>query len=185
MQNTIIARTFAEAFYDIICGSEDKQDLLDQLSFLVKCISEQNDFSAFLATPKISRVVKKEFIEKVFRGKLHDSLVNFLQVLTGKGHLYALCDIYREIESLQELEGSKVKVLVTTATPLSADAKSKITKSLQDKFSADIVLVEQVDANILGGFIVRVEDTLIDGSIKNHLKKIGNCILERSKTYGI
>ena len=137
MQNTIIARTFAEAFYDIICGSEDKQDLLDQLSFLVKCISEQNDFSAFLATPKISRVVKKEFIEKVFRGKLHDSLVNFLQVLTGKGHLYALCDIYREIESLQELEGSKVKVFVTTATPLSADATEEVNAQLAAMMADD------------------------------------------------
>ena len=185
MQNTIIARTFAEAFYDIICDSEDKKDLLEQLSFLVKCVGEQHDFAIFSATPKISRVVKKDFIKKVFRGKLHDSLVNFLQVLNNKGHLSAIDDIYREIESLQELEGSKVKVFVTTATPLAEEQKSKLIDALKKKLSADIVLVEQVKADILGGFIVRVEDTLIDGSIKHHLEKIGNCILERSKTYGI
>ncbi|WP_372370231.1 ATP synthase F1 subunit delta [Candidatus Uabimicrobium sp. HlEnr_7] len=185
MQNTIIARTFAEAFYDIICDSKDKKDLLDQLSFLVKCIDEQHDFHTFLITPKVSYVAKKDFIEKVFRGKLHDTLVDFLQVLTNKGHLSAICDIYREVESLQELEGSKVKVFVTTATSLLEDAKSKIKKTLEKKLSAEVVLVEQVNADIIGGFIVRVEDTLVNGSIKHHLEKIGNCILERSKTYGI
>ena len=185
MQNTIIARTFAEAFYNIVSESENKQELLDQYQHLAKCVEEQKDFEMFLGAPKISRVAKKEFIEKIFRGKLDDALVNFLQVLANKGRLSALCDIHHEIENLQELEGSKVKVFVTTATPLSDDVKSNLTDALKKKFAAEIVLVEQVNADIIGGFIIRVEDTLINGSVKHHLKKIGNCILERSKTYGI
>ena len=64
-----------------------------------------------------------------------------------------------------------------------ADAANKIESKA--KFANDIILEENTDPQILGGFVLQVEDTLINCSIKNHLNKIKNSILERSKSYGI
>lgn len=185
MQNKLIARTFARAFCNNISESSEKQDILAQYKCLVDCVEKQQDFESFLVTPKISIVEKKNFVEKLFRGKFHDMLVNFLLVLASKGHLSEVCAIYEEVENLEKLEGDKVKVRITTAIKLNDEVTSNISTSIGKKLNATAILEEKVDPGILGGIIIQVEDTMVNGSLKRHLEKIGNCILERSRTYGI
>lgn len=185
MQNTLIARSFAKAFYNNISKNDAKKDILAQYQCLVDCIKKQENFESFLSTPKVSIIEKKDFVEKLFRGKFHDIFVNFLLVLTNKGHSSAICDIYEEIENIEMLEGNKVKVCITTAVKLNDEIKSNVVKAIGKKLNAEVILEEKVNPEILGGIIVQVQDTLVNGSLKHHLEKIGNCILERSRTYGI
>lgn len=185
MQNTLIARTFAQAFYNVISNSEEKEEIFSQYKFLVECMEKQTSFYSILETPKINKAEKKDMLERVFRNKFNNLFVDFLQILASKGYLSKVIEIYNEMRSFKELEGGKIKVFVTTAVSLTSEARENLKKALGKKLNAEVILVEKVDKSILGGFIIQIDDTLVNASVKLHLEKIGNCILERSKTYGV
>ncbi len=182
----LLARPYAESFYEVLKNDKEAlKQVFQEYKWLVDTMKDNGPFKVFLETPSISRATKEAFLEKVLRGKCHDTFVNFLHLLAKKGRLFLLDEIYLQVQSFVELEGNKVRVLLTTAIALSGETKAKVSKFLETKLNAKIVLEEKIDSEILGGFVIRVEDTLMDGSLKSHLNKIKNSILERSKTYGI
>lgn len=186
MQIKLWARPYAEALYSSLKQSTELKDqVLAEYKALVDLAKEDAKFRIFLETPSISQATKETFLEKALRGKCHDQLVDFVKVLARKGRLFLLSDIYNLIEDYLELEGAKKRVQVTTAVPLSDENRDTIKKQLESSLKADVILQEFVDPNIIGGFIVRVEDTLIDASLQHHLSKMKNQILERSRSYGI
>ena len=64
-------------------------------------------------------------------------------------------------------------VLITTAIPLSEEQRERILSFVQGKFG--IVagrLIEKNDESILGGFIISVNNTIIDTSIRSQLQQL-------------
>ena len=70
--------------------------------------------------------------------------------------------------------GSKNKVLVIATTPESLESEmvSRIKESLEEKLEKDVVLDSKVDPSIIGGMILRVGNTVIDGSVRGKLARM-------------
>lgn len=186
MQDSLLARPYAESLYHIIKHEDSIQrQVMLEYKWIVDMMKSDESWRVFLETPSISRAAKEGFFENVLRGKCHNVLVNFLSVLAKKRRLLLLEEIYTQVLNLSELKGEKIRVSITTAVELNPASRERIIKDLQEKYNSTIILEEKINPELLGGFILRVEDTLIDGSIQHHLVKMKNRILERSKTYGI
>lgn len=186
MADKLNPRPYAQSLCELISETpEHRDEILEQFQGVLDLLEQDEQFRTFVETPSVSRVAKSEFLHKIFGGKCHDLFVNFLRVLAQKGGLYLLPDIHKQVVKILELKGGKVRVSITTVNQLSDELRTRITEQLKAKFANDIILEENTDPQILGGFVLQVEDTLINCSIKNHLNKIKNSILERSKSYGI
>ena len=64
------------------------------------------------------------------------------------------------------------EVTVTTAVPLKAQAREKLTEKLQKMYGSRIILVEKTDPSIVGGMIVSCGDSMLDGSVKTKLENM-------------
>ncbi len=109
--------------------------------------------------------------------KDHDQIIeNFIQVLGANGDLGEYENIIAEFEIYDRDQRGIKEVEVTTATDI------KFNKPLLDELNSivgkDIELKQKVDENIVGGVVIKVEDTLIDGSVKNHLNNLANQLKE-------
>ena len=58
---------------------------------------------------------------------------------------------------------------IISAIPLSQNVLTTVQNILEKKFNATIVLENIIDKNVLGGFIVKIDETLIDLSISSYL----------------
>jgi F-type H+-transporting ATPase subunit delta len=65
-----------------------------------------------------------------------------------------------------------VPVSITSATTLDAKVKADILAKLEKGIDGTIQLNEKVDAELIGGFVVRMGDTRIDASVSNQLKEL-------------
>ncbi len=181
------ARPYAECLHELIKekSEQEREEILADYKALLDFVQKEVSFRVFMEAPGVSRVNKKELLEKSLRKNCHDLLVNFLAVLVQNGGFSLVEDIYHQIEKLMEEESDIVRVSVTTANELTEENRSRITLKLKEKLQADIILEEQVNPDILGGFIIRIDDTIVNNSIKYHLNQIKKCISERSVSYGI
>ncbi|MCA9169550.1 MAG: ATP synthase F1 subunit delta [Planctomycetales bacterium] len=125
-----------------------------------------------LASPRVAVNEKSNLLDRVFGGRLSDSILTFLKVLARHGRLDCLRQIRRAAHDELNRLRNRLSVAVTTAEPIQDEMRERIRGQLQTKLGRDVVLECRVDPEIVGGMIVRIGDTVYDSSIANKLAKI-------------
>ena len=69
---------------------------------------------------------------------------------------------------------------MTSASPLDDEAVERITTQLSKTLGKDVSLQVLVDPEILGGIVVRVGDTVYDGSVVNQLAQVRSRAVKRA-----
>lgn len=167
-----IARVYASSLVDL--GTENKilPDLEEEIKFIAGMIADDRNFRHFLTSPGITKDAKKEFIEKIFKGKLSDDMVNFIKVLIDNDRQSAIVEIYETFTELIDDANNRQRVTIITSIDLDSTLKSKMAAKLKDVFKKEIIIKEEIDPSILGGIIIKVGDTVIDGSLAKDLRNI-------------
>lgn len=98
---------------------------------------------------------------------------NFSELLKHNNDLGLFDSILREVEIVFRLEGGELEVNLISARKLSVAVVEQLKEYVAKKTGAKkIIFSEQVDASLIGGFVLRYEDKVIDGSIKNNLANL-------------
>ena len=105
----------------------------------------------------------------MFKSSIDDLSLRFLQLLIEKKRENQLKNICLYVISLYKQEQGIQEGMITTAKPLEEEHKQDILKFITKKFKMKIELSEKVDPDIIGGFILRIEDQQINSSIRARL----------------
>lgn len=142
----------------------------DMLQFNVACEGSR-ELVNMLKSPIVTPALKKEVLNKSF-ASFQDLSKLFLQTVVRKGRESYLPLIAAEFLVQYNEKKNIAKAVVTTASPINADMEAKIKKELEVKTGKTILIQTVVDPSIIGGLVVRINDSLFDASIANSLKKI-------------
>lgn len=116
------------------------------------------------------------------RGKLLDSLarrvgadpmvVKFLQYVLKRSRINGTLEIARAFRAMVDLAAGRLNAEITSATPLAADALSKIKSALQNATGKQIIATTAVDPELIGGVVAKVGSFVIDGSVRTTLSQL-------------
>ena len=174
-----ISKRYARAFFDIAREQNKIEEYYQELSQFDSVISQNKSLKEFLANPIFEQASKKGVVEALI-GKmgLTGMTASFLRVLVDKKRIDILNDIVVCYRQLMDEALKKVRVNVKTAFPLSEEMKSFISSNLEKAMGRKVNMTVEEDASLLGGVVIRVGDTLYDGSIKNQLNNMRNLLGE-------
>lgn len=99
-------------------------------------------------------------------------LDNFVKVLAENNELRQFDQIAQEFHKLELNKKGIKQVEVTSAHPLSKENEQHILKELNKLVKNDLELVKKLDEKLIGGLVVRMDDQLIDTSVKSNLDKL-------------
>lgn len=133
---------------------------------------------ATLSSPRVDLDAKRRIIDQAFKGKMAPVLLNFLKVLVEHGRFGSIRAIRRSARKIYNDLRGRMEVTVRTATPLSNPLRQTIAERLKAQLGKEIELVTQVDPELLGGLVVKIGDTLYDGSLRNRLERTRGVALE-------
>jgi F-type H+-transporting ATPase subunit delta len=151
-----VARVYARAMLDLAAAQGQEDELLAELAALGEAVAGDPELAAFLASPLVSGEARAEVLEKVFRRRASDLLVDALEVINRKGRLGLLPAIVEAFRGeYRELRGL-VDVRVTSAVPLSQAQRTSLAAALAKLTGKKPELIERVDPSILGGLVVEV-----------------------------
>jgi F-type H+-transporting ATPase subunit delta len=138
-----------------------------------KTYNESKEFALVLRSPVILHDKKREILAKIFKGKVHSLTMSFFDIITRKNREPLLGAIAREFHNAYNEYKGVGKATVTSAVPLDQQLRSEF-ETLVRKYSEknQVELVERVDPEMIGGFILKVGDRQIDASIKNKIKTL-------------
>jgi F-type H+-transporting ATPase subunit delta len=154
--------------------------VLEELGSLVALLDELPDFDEVLRTPRIAYEDKVRLLERVLGGKVSPLLLNFVKVISQHERLDALRAIERAARKLFNQLRKRVEVTVQSAAPISNQLQYTIAAKLKQLLHRDVVLTAEVDPDLLGGLVVRVGDTVYDGSLAGKLKQMQAVTLDKT-----
>lgn len=138
------------------------------------------DFHNLLRNPVIKPALKLKVIDALFKGKVNDIFYKFLVLVVKKGRESLLPSILKEVLVQNKIRNKITDISLTTAIDLPEGFISQLRTSLEKASITDdnLDITTKTDKSIIGGFILEVEDKLIDSSIKSKLKKIEKTIID-------
>jgi F-type H+-transporting ATPase subunit delta len=174
-----IAKRYARAFFEIAAEEKRYEEYYGEMNRFSAVLQANRNLSEFLANPVFDQRDKKAVLESVLeKVPVSPLTANFLKLLVDKrriGILPAIEGCYRE---LMDNALQKARVTVSTAFPLTGELSGRLQKALEGLTGREVEMTVSEDPTLLGGIVVRVGDTLYDGSIKTQLNNIRNLLGE-------
>lgn len=97
---------------------------------------------------------------------------HFLELLADNRRLRELPEITALFEHMKRESEHVLKVRVRSAVALDDAQAQHLVEALKRRFHSDIELERSIDASVLGGAVIDVGETVIDGSLKGRLAKL-------------
>ena len=174
----LVSGTYGEALFDFAKEKNTVSAMLEEVSGLQMVLKENKELSVLMNNPKVSKDEREGIIKEVFQGRLSDDLLYFLILLVQKGRYAHVEEILAYFtDRVKEAEGIGT-AYITTAVELTPAKKDEIHKKLLATTSyREIEVIYQVDPEIIGGMTVRINDRVVDSSIKTKLEKMERSLL--------
>lgn len=172
MREITIARSYAETLVELARRAGDLEGWGAMIDEVAQAIAGDQRLVRFLETPRISARAKNEVIGKAFADRLPRPFVRFLQAVVSHRRQHLIGEIAFEYHAIvDEIEG-RVHADVTLAQPADPAVAHDIEQQLSRVLGKSVVPHFRVRADILGGAIVRIGDTVMDGSVRHRLAKM-------------
>ena len=179
MPITTSTKRYAQAVFEIASESNQLKDWQSNLAKIAK-LTQDDEFLSLAENPKVPFDLKIKLIKEKL-GKTNPVALNLVYLLISKGKLKTAGQIADEYNHLLNEHYGIKSAEVTTAIPLDNVEKEKLGHKLEALVGKKVSMQVQVNPDILGGFIARIEDSLIDGSIRNRLEMLKKRLAETRK----
>jgi F-type H+-transporting ATPase subunit delta len=166
-----LARPYAEAVFKRAKESKAAAKWSDMLGFLAAVVNDKQ-VAALIRNPKVDKNSLTRLMQDICEGQLDIEGENFLKLLVANSRLLLapyIKDIYERHRA--EHEGY-VDVEVRTAYSLNKEEQKQLAKALQKTLNKKPHITMVVDESLIGGFLARAGDKVIDGSIKGRLQQL-------------
>ena len=170
MPITTSVKRYAQAVFEIALESNKLKEWQSNLGEIAQ-LTRDTEFAALVENPKIPSELKEKLAREVL-GKINPMALNLVYLLIAKGKLKDAGQLADEYERLlNDHQGIKTAE-VTTAIALDNTEREKLSRHLEELIGKKVRMNAQVNPDILGGFIARIDDSLIDGSIRKKLEML-------------
>lgn len=172
-----VVRRYARALFDVARQQELVEQVATDLRGLEAVLKSAPHLGRVLRTPTIPAGRKRNLVRSVFHGRVNELTLRFMELAIAKKREEVLSDVPGEFQRLSYEMLNLLPVEVTSAVELTAEERTRLCTSLSSRTGKRIELRERIDPALMGGALVRIEDTIIDGSVRGHLRRLRQRLL--------
>jgi F-type H+-transporting ATPase subunit delta len=169
-----LVKSYAEALFQVARAEEMLDRVEEELTRLNKSLDTNAELREFLSNPRITSDGKKSTLSEIFGEKISPITLHWINMVVDQGRQRRLPVIIETFLTLAQEAREKVTAEVITSIPLSEDLAKRLEQELSKVTRKRVFLKPMVDDSILGGVIVKIENKVIDGSVKHRLEEIKN-----------
>ncbi len=162
---------YAASLFSLAQDENKTDSIMEELKEVGAILAENKDYPKLLDTPTLPLEERLGLIDKAFSGA-EEYVLNFIKLLCEKKCTHTFSDCVKQYEKLYNKVNNIEKITVITAVPLSDALKEKLVSKLEKEYSKTIVPEYRVDKKILGGIVIRTENSQTDASVRSRLDAI-------------
>ena len=173
-QPDALSQVYARSLFELAeakGGRPTIESSLGELEDILELARADARFSEFLASRVLPLAQRSASLEKIFKGKVSDLVLRFLQVLNEKGRLGHLPAVVTAFDRVVQEKFGRIEVDLYTAAPATREEIEQVKTRLQKALGKEPVIHAYTDPSMIGGLRMQIGDRLIDGSIATRLRQ--------------
>ena len=171
-----IARPYARAAFSYALDQAQGLPAWSKMLALLAVASSDKIVREALDDPLLSGDEEASLLIGVLGEELSGAAQNFVTVLSEYGRIELLPNIASMFELLKANYEKTMEVEVTSAFEVTEDEKTALSEALSRKLQRKINLETRLDPSLMGGVVIKAEDTVIDDSVRGKLQKLSNAL---------
>jgi F-type H+-transporting ATPase subunit delta len=172
MKDARAAIRYAKAILNLAKDSKEETIVNDDMLFIATTISENDEFEVMLRSPIVKSSDKIKVLNALFHGKVNNITLGLFHLLQDNKRIAMLHSIAKQYSIIYDFDKCMQVAKVTTAVPLTKAIEAKVLAKILALTGNKANLENEINPDILGGFILRVGDMQYDASISNYLNEL-------------
>lgn len=172
MNYSKISTRYARALFDLAQEKNILEKIKADMELIDNTLAQNHELVLVFRNPVISLAKKLSIINKLFGPHADKLTIAFLNTLARKrrehsleGVSHAFVQLYNESKNIRYVD-------VTSAEPLTSVQKIEVLTILKNYTDSEIRLVEKIKGEIIGGFIIEMDNLQIDQSVTSKITKL-------------
>jgi F-type H+-transporting ATPase subunit delta len=173
-QNEFQVEAIGQVYAQALVNESQKQGNLAAVTEDVRGIGEvvrtNEGFRAFTQAVTITPEEHERTLQKVFGGRVEEITLQVLLSMARRGRLMFLRGMVEAFERVLDRIDKKIDVELTSAAALGEAGVERVRTAVNAATGKVAKFTTKVDAGLIGGIKLRIDDTLIDGSVATQLE---------------
>ncbi|HHW59531.1 MAG: ATP synthase F1 subunit delta [Bacteroidales bacterium] len=165
-----VAQRYAKSLLDLAIEQHIAELVYNDLLLINKILNENKDLCIVLQSPIIRNEKKEKIFSEIFAEYIQPLSLNFFTLLLRKSRIVIFKNIVKSYEDFYYEANNILCVNITTAQHFNESLLDKLQSKIHGFFpDKSLKFNENIDEEILGGFVVNFYDYMIDKSIRTKL----------------
>ena len=173
MSDSKIAKRYARALDELCEESGDHVAVNEELKGFAEIYAGSEELRGVLKNPTVGVEQKSAVLSQVLKQtEMQTKTQNFLLVLLERGRIEAVGEVARAFQTIVDGAAKRLRATVTSSVPMAATDLDRVRAALGRLTGQTVSLDARVDADLIGGAQVQIGNVLLDSSIRSHLDKL-------------
>ena len=175
-----LGSVYAKALLSAAESAGGVAPVLDEYDAVVhEVLDKLPKLESVLSSTRVGMSEKEALIDKAFPGA-SKTMLNFLKVVASHGRFDCIRVIHSAAHAMNDEAVGRVEVTLTTASEIDHALRDRVATKLAKVLGREVRVKSKIDPEILGGLVVRVGDTVYDGSLANQLQRVRRSAVEHA-----
>lgn len=167
-----ITNRYAKAILELAIEENKLALIANDLEMVKKTINSSRELTLLLKSPIIKTIRKKNIFYQIFSGKISDTALKFCELVIQRQRSDLLDSIIDRFFELKDEYENIMKVDVRSAVELDENQIKQLKTILENNFKKNVRLNLSIDKSLIGGFVIQVDYTMIDASLRHQLEQL-------------
>ncbi len=170
MSNINISNRYATALLELAEEKKSLEEIAVDVELVKNTLLGSKQIQLMLLNPVIKSEKKHQILTEIFKGRVSDEILDFILFILKKNREDLLTMMIKRFLELRDERLGIVDAKVLSTIGFSDEQKKKLQQKLEEVIKKKIRITFKEDKNLIGGFIIKVNDTVYDASIKHQLE---------------
>lgn len=171
-KSTKLANRYANALFVFSLEEKQLETAFEDVKFIQNVLAENKELITIIESPIIAPKIKSNIFAQLFEDKINSMTYGFIELIIRKKRepsisyiLNAFIDHYHRYHNIKT-------ATLTSAIPLNKELIDQIKTVLEEQTNSTIQIQTEIKPAIIGGFIIKVEDFLVDASLLGKINRL-------------
>ena len=167
--DSLVARRYARALSEEAASRGQQERIDSDVELLHETFGQHDELRKLFASPVVSREKKAGVVDGLFEDRVSPLVLRFLKLLIEKEREQIIPATAEAYQHLRDEERGIVEAEARVAQPLSEADRKQLQERLSELSGKTVRLNVTVQPELIGGLVVRLGDTVYDGSVRHQL----------------
>jgi F-type H+-transporting ATPase subunit delta len=180
MHNQRVAQRYALSLFELANEQGVITSVADDMHSLAATALGSRELRIVFQNPIIKSTDKLAILKSLFQASFHSLTMSFFELVISKKREVFVLEMAEEFIKLRRKQLGIITATITTAVPLDATLRASINALVVKESGKQVELTEVVDAKVLGGYKLKIEDREIDDTIASKLANLKLQLIDQS-----